>query len=516
MTVLHFPPQDLARVVAALGLRLSSAQAAQSVRALSDDTRQLGAEVVFLLRPGVRAAEYLAQALAGEVAAVIVPAGVVSDEVASDDARVLTVADWAMAWQQLVAEVRAAPISELTILGVTGTNGKTSVAHFIAQLLRASGAPHTDAVGIIGTLGAGLWSLGSTAFAPTANTTPGLLESLDLLADFARRGLKYVVMEVSSHALDQDRVAGLPIRVAVFTNLSRDHLDYHGDMAHYLAAKLKLFARPGLTAAVLNADGAWLEALCDATHPEADCWVYGMTDAQHRAPDCHHLTVRRMKTLPGALSMTVDTPFGSMTLNPPLLGRFNAANVLAALTAVLALGMPAPAAQHAVSQLKPPPGRMQQISLPNGARAVVDYAHTPDALTQVLEALVAHRHPEGKIHCVFGCGGDRDTGKRPLMGAVADRLADVVILTNDNPRSENPDTILNAIAEGMIRPPLRCPDRAEAITRALNAAAVHDWVLIAGKGHETSQTQNGIDTPFSDVAVVNDWVAAQQREGAAC
>ncbi len=511
MTVLHFPPQDLARVASVLGLRLPPARAALPVRALSDDTRQLGADVVFLLRPGARAAEYLAQALAGDVAAVIVPASLVSD-----DARVFAVADWAMAWQRLVAAVRAAPIDELTIVGVTGTNGKTSVAHFIAQLLRASGAPHTEAVGIIGTLGAGLWPLDSAAWAPTANTTPGLLETLDLLAGFARRGLRYVVMEVSSHALDQDRVAGLPIRVAVFTNLSRDHLDYHGDMARYLAAKLKLFAHPGLTAAVLNADGAWLEALCDATVPEADCWVFGLTDAQHRAPDCHHLTVRRMKTLPSALSMTVDTPFGSLTLHPPLLGRFNAANVLAALTAVLSLGMPAAAAQQAVAKLTPPPGRMQQIPLPNGARAVVDYAHTPDALAQVLEALAAHRYANGKIHCVFGCGGDRDTGKRPLMGAVADRLADVVILTNDNPRSENPDTILNAIAEGMMRPPLRCPDRAEAITRALDAAAPQDWVLIAGKGHETSQIQNGIDTPFSDVAVVNDWVAAQQREGAPC
>lgn len=512
MTVLHFTPRSVASLAVIFGVPVASTLTRSPVVSkLSDDTRTLGADCVFLLRPSPRAADYLAQALAGSVALVIAPLGF-----ESADERVLTVTDWAGAWQQLVSAVRGQAIGAMTILGITGTNGKTSVAHFITQLLRGSGAPHTEAIGVIGTLGAGLVTTQATTITPTTNTTPGLLETLDRLADFAAQGVRYVAMEVSSHALDQDRVAGLPIRVAVFTNISRDHLDYHGDMARYLAAKLKLFARPGLIAAVLNADGDWIEALYDAVHPAADCWIYGGSSAQSRAPDGQHLILRRIKSLPGALSMTVDTPFGVVTLTPPLLGRFNAANVLAAFAAVLALGMPLAAAQQIVAELTPPPGRMQQWTLPNGAHAVVDYAHTPDALAQVLEALASHRQPGGKIYCVFGCGGDRDAGKRPLMGAVADRLADVVILTNDNPRSEDPMLILDAIADGMSRPAVRCPDRAQAITQALAAAAPHDWVLIAGKGHETTQTQQGEVTPFSDGAVVTDWIAAVQREGAPC
>ncbi|WP_407276205.1 UDP-N-acetylmuramoyl-L-alanyl-D-glutamate--2,6-diaminopimelate ligase [Halothiobacillus sp. DCM-1] len=511
MSILSFSPRSLAALGAAVGLPIPAALADLAVSGLTDDTRTLAADRLLLLRPSPQAEQYLAQALAQPVAAVIAPWGIVSD-----DPRVLRVVDWAGTWQQLVSVLRGQAIAAMTLIGVTGTNGKTSVTHFIAQLLLGSGAPHTEVIGVIGTLGAGRYTAGSVSWSPTANTTPGLLETLILLADFAAQGVRYVAMEVSSHALDQDRVAGLPIRVAVFTNLSRDHLDYHRDMDRYLAAKLKLFSRPGLMAAISNVDGDWIEALCDAMHPDADCWVYGAGAAQGRAADCHHIALRRLKILPQGLSMAVDTPFGAVTLAPPLLGRFNAANVLAAFSAVLALGMPLPAAQRAVATLTPPPGRLQQIGLPNGARAVVDYAHTPDALAQVLQALAAHRSAGAKIYCVFGCGGDRDTGKRPQMGAVADRLADGVILTNDNPRSEDPASILAAIAEGMTRPPVLCPDRAAAIFQALTAAAPGDWVLIAGKGHETTQIQQDVVIPFSDAAVVADWVRAQQRAGVSC
>ncbi len=508
---LCFSPRPLKVLAGALGASIAPALASVSVSSLSDDTRTLGAQSVFLLRPSAQAPQYLAEALAGEVAMVIAPAGV-----DCADERVLCVADWAAAWQRLVSAVRGVSIEGLTILGVTGTNGKTSVAHFIAQLLTESGAPHTEAVGVIGTLGSGIRSRGAMSLTPTANTTPGLLETLGYLSDFAAQGVRYVVMEVSSHALDQERVAGLPIRVAVFTNLSRDHLDYHGSMAAYLTAKLKLFARPGLTAAVLNRDGDWIEPLCDAIHAGVDCWAYGLAATPQRAPDCHPIVVRRFKAQPAGLAMTVETPFGSVTLNPPVLGRFNAANVLAAFAAVLSLGMPLMDAVRSVSRLVPPPGRMQQIALPNGAHAVVDYAHTPDALAEVLTALAGHRQVGGKILCVFGCGGDRDTGKRPLMGAVAERLADVVILTNDNPRSEDPLAILTAIAAGMSRPAVQCPDRATAITQALAVAAPNDWVLIAGKGHETVQIERGVQTPFSDVAVVQEWISANQPERATC
>ena len=376
------------------------------------------------------------------------------------------------------------PSAALWMIGITGTNGKTSISHWLAECLGRLGRR----TAVIGTLGNGF----PEALSGTSHTTPDAVSLQALLAEYQEAGAAAVAMEVSSHALDQGRVAGVAFNVAALTNLSRDHLDYHGDMAAYAHAKARLFDWPGLQWAVLNLEDQLGQRLyADLQGKPTRRLGYGFTTGEVRGSD--------LRLSADGLSMRVKTPWGDGELVAGLMGRFNADNLLACLAILLASGIELDAALSVLSVLRPVPGRMQRVTGPAGTpTVVVDYAHTPDALEKALSTL--RPLTSGRLICVFGCGGGRDKGKRPLMGAVAARLADQTVVTSDNPRHEEPEAILADILAGM---PAGQPvevDRARAIAQAIRSAGPGDVVLIAGKGHEDYQDIQGIRRPFSDLA----------------
>lgn len=394
----------------------------------------------------------------------------------------------------IAAEVYGHPSRALTTYGVTGTNGKTSVTHWIAQALVRLGRR----AAILGTVGNGY----PGHLHPARNTTPDAIELQQRLAQFRRDGAEACALEVSSHGIDQGRVNGMQFDVAVLTNLSRDHLDYHGDMDSYAATKARLFDWPGLKACVLNADDAFGAKLETRVH-HAPVIAYGFTRGQVVA---EHVALRQ-----NGMALKLATDWGAATLDAPLIGRFNAANLLATLAALLASGVSLADAVGALAHVEPPPGRMQTFGGGAQPLVVVDYAHTPDALEKVL-ATLRECVGGGRLICVFGCGGNRDPGKRPLMGRAAELGADVVWPTSDNPRDEDPLAILADVVAGMSeRKHARVePDRARAIFEAIGDAKRGDVVLIAGKGHEDYQEIKGERQPFSDMAVAGKALAAWQ------
>lgn len=390
---------------------------------------------------------------------------------------------------QLAQALYAAPTLGLELVGVTGTNGKTSTVQLSAQALQLLGR----VAGSIGTLGAGLHG----QLVAHERTTPDVLEVHRLLATLSLAGAQVVAMEVSSHALDQGRVAGLQFDVAVFTNLSRDHLDYHGTMAAYAAAKASLFAWESLRAAVINLDDAQ-GALIAAGLPERIDLIgfsaLGAGNAVLRAGD--------LALDASGLHFHLQYGVESVRIDSPLLGRFNVDNLLAVAGVLLALGVDFARVAALLPRLEPIPGRMNRLGGSAGQPlVVVDYAHTPDGLEQALSSL--RQHTAGRLLCVFGCGGDRDRGKRPQMAAIAGRLADQVIVTDDNPRSEDGEAIVADILAGFA-PGAAIEverDRAAAIRAAIRAAGPRDTVLVAGKGHETYQETGDRRLPFDDLAV---------------
>ncbi|WP_150699409.1 UDP-N-acetylmuramoyl-L-alanyl-D-glutamate--2,6-diaminopimelate ligase [Pandoraea terrae] len=385
------------------------------------------------------------------------------------------------------------PSDTLLTLGVTGTNGKTSCSQWLAQLLSKCGMRSA----VIGTLGSGFpGHLTVTGF-----TTPDAVQLQRSLSDLRAQGAAAVAMEVSSHGLYQGRVAGVAFDVAVFTNLTQDHLDYHGTMAAYEAAKTRLFDWPGLKAAVINRDDAMGQRLLARLAGKPQVIEYGIGGAAQSGHGHRVLRAEDVRATSAGTSFTLHLDGASHSLSVPLVGEFNVSNVLAVLGAALAGGVPAARALAALPSLAPVSGRMEQIGQAGQPLVVIDYAHTPDALEKTLAALrpVAQARA-GALVCVFGCGGDRDNGKRPLMGAVAERLADAVVLTSDNPRTEAPATILEQIAAGLQAPERArlIEDRASAILQAIRGANASDVVLIAGKGHENTQETMGKKRPFSD------------------
>jgi UDP-N-acetylmuramoyl-L-alanyl-D-glutamate--2,6-diaminopimelate ligase len=379
------------------------------------------------------------------------------------------------------------PSAAMTVVGVTGTSGKTSTVQLLAQAFARLGRRAAT----IGTLGAGLHG----ALRAGERTTPDVIRVHGLMAEFLDAGATDVAMEVSSHALDQHRVDGIHFDVAVFTNLTRDHLDYHGTMEAYGAAKAKLFAWPGLRAAVVNADDAFGRELATRIPAGVRTLRCGIEDADAdiRASD--------VRTHSDGLDFRLVTPWGDAAVHSALLGRFNVANLLAVAGVLGALEAPFAQIREALEALQPINGRMNRLGGGALPLVVVDYSHKPDALEQVLAALRAHC--DGRLICVFGCGGERDAGKRPIMGAIAERMADVVIVTDDNPRGEAGDAIVAQIVAGM-RMPERAMverDRARAIDIAIAQAHAGDVVLVAGKGHETYQEVGGARHPFDDLQV---------------
>ena len=393
-----------------------------------------------------------------------------------------------------------APLKEIQTQAITGTNGKSSVAHYLCQAWQLLG----KRCALVGTLGNGeLHQL-----QPATHTTPDLFQLHQLYADWAAQGIRQVALEASSHALDQGRLAGLFMTSAIFTNLSRDHLDYHGSLAAYAAAKQALFLRPELATSVINLDDPlgkqWLANL-QASNKQSNhkLLAYSLKPVssvgkEFKTVACINVS-QATYTLSG-IQAELTYQQQNWHLNLPLLGAFNLANGLAVMAALLAEGIAMPEVLKVMQQLKPVPGRMQRIASSTTAaslpQVVVDYAHSPDALEQALLAL--RQHCQGKLWCVFGCGGNRDTGKRVLMGEVAQRLADQVIITDDNPRNENPAKIRQAILVGAGAAALEVADRQEAIQQVVNQAAADDWILIAGKGHETWQEVAGKRLHFND------------------
>jgi len=380
------------------------------------------------------------------------------------------------------------PSGEMNVVGVTGTDGKTSVSQFVAQALNAG----HDRCAVVGTLGYGFYG----ELEPGSHTTPDAVTLQRVLHEFRSRGASSVAMEVSSHALDQERVSGVAFDLAVLTNLSRDHLDYHGDLAAYGAAKERLFSTPGLRDAVLNLDDDFGRALAGGLRRGVR--RTGVTLAGARVHGLEIVEATRVEPHPDGLRVEVTTPLGAGRIDSGLLGRFNAYNLLCALVVLLRFDIPLSAALSRLARTRTVPGRMEPFGGADRPLVVVDFAHTDAALRNALAAL--REHVSGKITCVFGCGGDRDRGKRPVMGAAAERGADVVIVTDDNPRSEDPAGITREILSGMTRPDrVRVErDRGEAIRAAVDASRPGDAVLVAGKGHETTQTGASGPVDFSD------------------
>ncbi len=385
------------------------------------------------------------------------------------------------------------PSQALAVIGITGTNGKTSCSQFIAQALDQTG----ERCGIIGTLGYGLHG----ELVAGERTTPDAVEVQRLLADMLAHGARHVAMEVSSHALDQGRVNGVEFKVAVWTNLTRDHLDYHGDMAAYAKAKQRLFKAPGLRHAVINLDDDYGRELLAVVPVGVQTIAYTLnrTTVQESAPGHRNLLIGSdLQLSDNGIDLQVQSPWGEGRLRAGLLGRFNASNLLAALATLLALEMPFESALQRLAQVGTVPGRMERFGGGRQPLVVVDYAHTPDALEQALRALRGHCH--GKLWCIFGCGGERDTGKRPLMGEVAELNADRVVVTDDNPRGEDPIQIVADIMAGMRNPDaayLR-RDRTQAIAFAIEQSRPGDVILVAGKGHEDYQLIGAQRIPYSD------------------
>lgn len=452
---------------------------------ISADSRKVDANTLFLAYPGERldGRDFIPQAIAQGVAAVMWEHEGF---------------EWNPEWQvpnQGVIGLRAhagevadafygQPSSKLWMIGVTGTNGKTSCSHWMSQAFTALGRK----TAAVGTLGNGF----PGALSDAVNTTPDPILLHGMLADYLAQGAAGVAMEVSSHGLAQGRVNGVHFDVAVLTNLSRDHLDYHGDMASYGAAKKQLFRWPGLGCAVLNADDAFgLDIAAELREAGVRVLTYGLQGGDVRGTG--------LVLDPSGLRMDVTTLAGQARLEVAVAGKFNASNLLAVLATMLASDVPLDQAVKVLNDIQPVAGRMQRLGGQGKPLIVIDYAHTPDALEKVLVAL--REQTAGKLVCVFGCGGNRDKGKRPLMGEAASRLADEVIVTSDNPRHEAPLAIIDDILAGMGGNYVVEADRAAAIARAIEQASEGDVVLLAGKGHEDYQEIEGVRLPFSDLDV---------------
>ncbi|MEK6210501.1 MAG: UDP-N-acetylmuramoyl-L-alanyl-D-glutamate--2,6-diaminopimelate ligase [Pseudomonadota bacterium] len=381
------------------------------------------------------------------------------------------------------------PSRHLWVAGVTGTNGKTSCSHWIAQSLSRLGRK----TAVIGTIGSGF----PGALEPALNTTPDAVTLQAQLADFRMRGAEACAMEVSSHGIEQGRVGGVEFDAALFTNLSRDHLDYHKTMEDYADAKAKLFHWPQLKHAIVNLDDRFGQQLAGSIdRARVNVLGYGLGRGE--------IAGHRLDLSTRGLKLEITTPWGAAELDSPMIGGFNASNLLGVLGVLITSDVPLRDAVEALSRVEPVPGRLQMVREPGAPLVVVDYAHTPDALEKALETLRSTLSSEGRLHCVFGCGGDRDPGKRPLMGEVASRLADRVVITSDNPRSENPRAIIDEILAGAHPNYAIEEDRAMAILQAISGAAPQDVVLIAGKGHETYQEIGGRRLPFDDAEVARE------------
>jgi len=464
------------------------------IRELTLDSRNVRAGDLFLAIPGGKldGRDHIADAIARGAAAVAyeVEGATV---LPITDVPLIPVKGLAAQLSDIAGRFYGDPSRNLNLVGVTGTNGKTSVTQLVAQALDLLG----QHCGIVGTLGTGFYG----ALQSGLHTTPDPIAVQATLTNLKKAGARAVAMEVSSHGLDQGRATALAFDVAVFTNLSRDHLDYHGTMEAYGAAKAKLFAWTDLSCRVINLDDAFGRELA-AQKLESRLITYSLEN--HDA----YLYCRDAHFDDDGVCATLVTPQGEHVLRSALLGRFNLSNVLAAVGALLGLDYALDEILKVLPDLEGPVGRMQRLGGGAQPLVVVDYAHTPDALEKVLEAL--RPHAKGRLLCLFGCGGDRDRGKRPLMAEVVERLADGVLVTDDNPRTEAPSVIFDDIRVGFVAADkvTFVAGRGQAIAQLIASAQANDVVVLAGKGHEDYQEINGKRHAFSDLEEAGKALAA--------
>lgn len=484
------------------------------VSGVQQDSRKIKAGDCFIAVTGVETdgREYVDAAVEAGAVAVIQQAQ--EHEVLSvkwQQLPIVNVPDLLQKMSLLAANFYHHPGKQLALIGITGTNGKTSCAQLLAQMLSRLQLPSA----MVGTMGYGLVDKqGESHLSDTGMTTPDAVRCQQILQQLSEQSAQAAVLEVSSHALVQGRVAALEFSQALFTNLSRDHLDYHGTMENYGEAKAGLFAAKSLDTAIINADDAFGRQLLERSHsysktsyslenPEADVYL---SEIQYRAD---------------GLRACLHSPWGQADIHSHLLGTFNLYNLLAIVAAACAQGFDFDSVIAQVDKLKPVAGRMQLVTKDNDASkkitAIVDYAHTPDALNKALAAV--KQHCSGRVWCVFGCGGDRDKGKRPLMMAEAVAQADHVVVTSDNPRYESPSSIIDDVMQGQKestdsnRILFAEVDRYQAIARAVSLAADGDSILIAGKGHETYQKVGDDVLDFDDVLVAQQLLSELGGEG---
>jgi len=479
--------------------------AAIQVSGVELDSRQVSAGDMFLACAGfaVDGRDYIDQAIAAGAVAVLAEQ---NDQWANYSERngvpVLVVENLSQKISGIAGQFFDHPSKQLPVLAVTGTNGKTSCTQLLMQLLNAM----NKSCAVIGTLGTGA----DGAMEAGINTTPSAVAIQKLLATWLAQGISTVAMEVSSHGLEQGRVQALQFELALFTNLSRDHLDYHGSMQAYAEAKARLFKQPGLKRAVINIDDSFSETLLNIIADDVEVIRYSV-DAAKDAAKRIDVWVENISYHPDGVSAQFHSPWGEFELHSPLLGDFNLSNVVAAVSGLGAQGYPVATVIESLKALGTIAGRMEKISATADINVVVDYAHTPDALEKALVAI--RQHSDGDVWCVFGCGGDRDQGKRPQMGEMVQRYADHIVVTSDNPRHEQASDIINEILGGIDCPSLVEEDRAIAIEFAISNAKAGDCVLIAGKGHEDYQQVGDLRIPFSDIKQAR--LALAERAGVA-
>ncbi len=482
------------------GIHVQPAYADHPVGCISCDSRESMLNGLFVALPGfkVDGADFIRDAVRqGARTIVKQQAGrMLGDYAIPDDVCVLDTADTKAFLRWVTPRFYDHPGGQVKTIGITGTNGKTTIAYFLESILHAAG----QKCGVVGTINSRI----GTTFFPSKNTTPGYLDNQRYLARLVQEGVPYCVMEASSHALDQGRLDGIDFAAAVFTNLTQDHLDYHKDMADYFRAKSLLFS--GLSpqaAAIINADDEYGRRLKTLT--QARVWTYAIdAPADVCAADIRY-----------ALSGTgFDIRFsgGKIPVHTRMIGRHNVYNILAAFTCALAQRFAAVGTiMKGIEGLKNVPGRLEPVDAGQDFFVFIDYAHTEDGLINVLRALKAVTAK--RVIVVFGCGGDRDHGKRPKMGHVACLLADHSVVTSDNPRSEDPQAIIDQIVAGFTRANFEiCVDRREAISRALKMARTGDVVLIAGKGHEERQIFKDKTIPFNEREIAMEFLRCSPSE----
>lgn len=464
-----------------------------AVSGLASDSRKVSPGDVFIAYKGfhVDGREYIQEALDKGAAAVIYEVDVEDwEKKFSTTIPLVPVPNLQEKIGEMAARFYGHPSKSMTVIGVTGTNGKTSCSQFIAQAL----SEQQVRCAVLGTMGNG--------FLPhlqkTTHTTLDPIGLQKALAAFLKQGAEVAVLEASSHALQQHRLQGVHFDIAVFTQLSRDHLDYHGDMKTYAQAKELLFQQPNLTHAVVNIDDEFGQEIIRKYSKKLNIIGYSVKTIANVNSNIPTVMAKKIITTPGGFQVIVATPWGEGKFTTKLLGVFNISNLLVVLSVLRLLQIPFSQALKSLAKLKTVRGRMESFGNDSQPKVVVDYAHTPDALEKALSEL--REHCRGKLYCVLGCGGDRDRGKRSLMSAIAQRYADYIIMTNDNPRTESPERIIADMQRGITDQTIAKIelDRAAAIRYAVHQACVHDVVLVAGKGHETTQTIGSQILPFDD------------------